>query len=101
MLPTVLWPMLLCISFVFGLIVSALWVTSKSPPNVRRNSSSRRYFEPAAVCEALVAIISGVLLWMGFWDFIDEYLVPKEWCAAASLNLTCPTLPQHTREATH
>ena len=77
-LPTIMWPVLLCACFIFGLLVSALWYTS----NERRKREAlvvRRYFEPVAVCEATVAILSGVLLWMGFWDFIDEYLVPKEW----------------------
>ena len=36
----------------------------------------KRYFEPLAVLEASVSIVSGVLIWMGFWDLCDLYLVP-------------------------
>ena len=41
----------------------------------------RRYFELLAVAEAFVSITSGVLIWMGFWDFIDTYVVPERWWA--------------------
>ena len=36
---------------------------------------------PLAVAEAFVSITSGVLIWMGFWDFIDTYVVPERWWA--------------------
>ena len=36
----------------------------------------RRYFEPLAVLEASVSIVSGVLIWMGIWDLMDLYIVP-------------------------
>ena len=36
--------------------------------------------EPAALAEALVAIVSGVILWMGLWDLIEE-CVPAVWYA--------------------
>ena len=36
--------------------------------------------EPVALCEALVAVTSGVLLWMGLWDLIEE-VVPAVWYA--------------------
>ena len=36
--------------------------------------------EPLALCEALVAVTSGVLLWMGLWDLIEE-IVPAVWYA--------------------
>lgn len=64
---SLIWPLLFSASLVFGLVVSALWYTSKEPQNVVRNSSVRHYFEPFAIMEAAVAIMSGVLLWMGFW----------------------------------
>ena len=50
---------------------------------MRRRSAARRsnQLKPMAMLEAMVAISSGVLLWMGFWDFIDVYLVPREWWA--------------------
>ena len=41
-------------------------------------SSRRRYFEPLAVLEATVAIMSGVLIWMGFWDLVEE-IIPDTW----------------------
>lgn len=36
----------------------------------------KRYFEPLAVLEASVSIVSGVLIWMGIWDLMDVYIVP-------------------------
>ena len=36
------------------------------------------YFEPVAVAEALAAITSGVLIWMGWWDLL-EILLPPDW----------------------
>ena len=39
------------------------------------------HVRPLAMMEAMVAIAAGVLLWMGFWDFIDVYLVPRQWWA--------------------
>ena len=39
------------------------------------------HLKPMAMLEAMVAISAGVLLWMGFWDFIDVYLVPRQWWA--------------------
>lgn len=41
----------------------------------------RQYFKPAAAAEAFIAICSGALLWIGFWDFMDSYLVPVNWWA--------------------
>ena len=41
--------------------------------------ASRRYVEPMAVLEALVSIVSGVLLWIGFWDLCDIYIIPETW----------------------
>ena len=34
-----------------------------------------------------VAIFSGALLWIGFWDVIDSYLVPKQWWAKLCMTL--------------
>ena len=50
---------------------------------MRREASSRtpHHLKPLAMLEAMVAISAGVLLWMGFWDFIDVYLVPRQWWA--------------------
>lgn len=42
-------------------------------------SSLWAYWDSAAFCEATVAISSGALLWIGFWDIMDAYVVPKEW----------------------
>ena len=50
-------------------------------PFLRYCRGHRRYFEPLAVAEAFVSITSGVLIWMGFWDFIDTYVVPERWWA--------------------
>ena len=36
----------------------------------------KRYFDPLAVLEASVSIVSGVLIWMGIWDLLDLYIVP-------------------------
>lgn len=132
---SIVWPVLFSAAVVFGILISALWVTSKDPPNMSRTLSMRRYFEPLAVLEAGVAIISGVLLWMGFWyvtlqgmrgvsprrssslpspntltpcghlrtltshahfrDFIDSYLVPREWCEPNASRIACPSCPPH------
>jgi len=52
---------------------------------MRRTSSAASapspHLKPMAMLEAMVAISAGVLLWMGFWDFIDVYLVPRQWWA--------------------
>ena len=44
-------------------------------------ASPSPHLKPMAMLEAMVAISAGVLLWMGFWDFIDVYLVPRQWWA--------------------
>eukprot|EP00966_Prymnesium_polylepis_P052774 1222260-Prymnesium_polylepis.1 len=36
--------------------------------------------EPLALCEAFVAVTSGVVLWIGFWDLLEE-IVPDVWYA--------------------
>ena len=51
---------------------------------MRRTTSAASpspHLKPMAMLEAMVAISAGVLLWMGFWDFIDVYLVPRQWWA--------------------
>ena len=45
------------------------------------HASPSPHLKPMAMLEAMVAISAGVLLWMGFWDFIDVYLVPRQWWA--------------------
>mmetsp|Transcript_18576 Transcript_18576/g.47800 ORF Transcript_18576/g.47800 Transcript_18576/m.47800 type:complete len:329 (-) Transcript_18576:198-1184(-) len=58
-------------------------------PPLRRSTSERacakmrrcmdgnaRYFDPLAIVESLVAIISGVVVWMGLWDLIDVHIMP-------------------------
>ena len=39
------------------------------------------HVRPLAMMEAMVAIAPGVLLWIGFWVFIDVHLVPCQWWA--------------------
>lgn len=39
---------------------------------------SVEYFEPCAIAEALIALTSGVLIWMGWWDLL-EILLPRDW----------------------
>ena len=48
---------------------------------VMKRQSQVGHVRPLAMMEAMVAIAAGVLLWMGFWDFIDVYLVPRQWWA--------------------
>ena len=42
-------------------------------------TAMRRSLEAPAVAEAIIAICSGALLWIGWWDFLDQYLVPNSW----------------------
>lgn len=34
------------------------------------------YFDPLAIVESLVAITSGIVVWMGLWDLIDVHIMP-------------------------
>ena len=38
-----------------------------------------------AVAEALTSIVSGVMLWIGVWDLLDEYIIPEVWWAKLCL----------------
>ena len=54
-----------------------------SQQSLRWLRGARRYFEPGAAAEALVAIGSAVLLWMGWWNLTYILLPPQwYWCAA-------------------
>ena len=73
------WAALLLSVLTLGIVLGFV-VMRRQRPQQQQQSWLRPYnFQPLAMLEAFVAIFSGVLLWMGFWDFIDEYLVPKEW----------------------
>ncbi|EOD18609.1 hypothetical protein EMIHUDRAFT_118358 [Emiliania huxleyi CCMP1516] len=50
----------------------------------------RAYFEPMAILEASVSILSGVLLWIGFWDatsYIIAFMHADHWAARVLLIL--------------
>ncbi|KAG8468094.1 hypothetical protein KFE25_007146 [Diacronema lutheri] len=36
----------------------------------------RRYFDALAILESLVAITSGIIVWLGTWDLLDNHLLP-------------------------
>lgn len=36
----------------------------------------RRYFDAMAILESLVAIMSGITVWLGTWDLLDNHLLP-------------------------
>jgi hypothetical protein len=36
----------------------------------------RRYFDALAIFESLVAIFSGIIVWLGMWDLLDNHLLP-------------------------
>ena len=48
---------------------------------VMKRQSQVGHVRPLAMMEAMVAIAPGVLLWIGFWVFIDVHLVPCQWWA--------------------
>ena len=70
----------------FGLTPQSFPHTFSGMPrqqSLRWLRGARRYFEPGAVAEALVAIGSAVLLWMGWWNLTYILLPPQwYWCAA-------------------
>lgn len=35
-----------------------------------------RYFDAVAIVESLVAIMSGITVWLGMWDLLDEHVLP-------------------------
>ena len=51
---------------------------SPARPERRCCHESRQYADPCAMLEAVVAITSGVLIWIGLWDSI-EVLLPSSW----------------------
>ena len=68
--------MLMCVlvgGVALGFVAMRRTSSAASPPSP--------HLKPMAMLEAMVAISAGVLLWMGFWDFIDVYLVPRQWWA--------------------
>lgn len=82
-LPPFAWPAMLVFVLCAGLVGGALmrFLSLKS----HRSSSGVRVSgvrgEAATIAEALVAIFSGALLWIGWWDVLDSYLVPAQWWA--------------------
>ena len=75
-----MWPALLTGVLLIGVVISLFCLKhgDKRKMWLRR---SEAYFRPGALAEALIAICSGALLWIGFWDFMDSYLVPVTWWA--------------------
>ena len=76
-LQTFAWPILLCAVLVGGVLASLAYLTRPLSAGEPRP----KYWNSRAAFEACVAIISGGLLWIGFWDVMDAYLVPTEWWA--------------------
>lgn len=71
------WPALLAGALLVGIVGGA---ASASGLRDRRRLQ-RLQFELPVCAEASLAICSGALLWIGFWDFIDTYLIPTAWWA--------------------
>ena len=71
-----MWPFIFSALFMSALL-SGLTIARARAAQGRRPV----YFHPLAVCEAITSIAAGILLWMGFWDLLDGYLVPAEWWA--------------------
>ena len=67
------WPALFAVTFVSATLAGIFLARQRAA------QGQPLYFRSAAVVESLVAIASGVLLWMGVWDLLDEYLVPQSW----------------------
>merc|ERR1719502_215763 len=89
-LPPYVWPAILMAALLLGVLASALILSRGNERRGKRNSGLRQivqYFEARACAEAFVAIFSGALLWIGFWDVIDSYLVPKQWWAKLCMTL--------------
>ena len=68
------WPLVLCMALLAGMLISLFCLRADA---IRERISPN----PTALAEASIAICSGALLWIGYWDFIDTYLVPTEWWA--------------------
>lgn len=71
-----MWPFIFSVVFMTALLSGITLARARSAQGGRPV-----YFHPLAVSEALVSITAGVLLWMGVWDLLDAYLVPREWWA--------------------
>ena len=68
-----LWPALLSGALLCGIVASVACL------KFRERLAVNVGIDLAALAEAAIAICSGALLWIGFWDFIDSYLVPTAW----------------------
>lgn len=87
-LPPYVWPALLMSVLLLGVLGSAALLQNRG--RSKRSSKPQSfvpYVEPRACAEACVAIVSGALLWIGYWDFIDSYLVPRQWWAKMCMAL--------------
>jgi hypothetical protein len=71
-----MWPFIFSVVFMTAVLSGITLARARSAQGARPV-----YFHPLAVSEALVSITAGVLLWMGVWDLLDAYLVPREWWA--------------------
>ena len=75
-----LWPFVLSATLLTGIVAGIVCL--------RYDVLRERYRpDPAALAEASIAICSGALLWIGWWDFMDSYLVPES--AWAKLCMLC------------
>ena len=68
-----LWPFLLCATLLCGMTAALACLKYEQLTILKRSLNA------PAVAEALIAICSGALLWIGWRDFLDEYLVPESW----------------------
>jgi hypothetical protein len=74
-LPPFVWPALLATVLMVGICAGFVLMRKDGRPK------RQRYFQPGACAEASLSISAGALLWIGFWDFMDTYLVPVTWWA--------------------
>jgi hypothetical protein len=51
------------------------WQTRCWAAIARWCDGNRRYFDGLAILESLVAIISGIVVWLGMWDLIDNHIL--------------------------
>ena len=68
-----LWPFLLCATLLCGITAAIACLKYEQITTLRQS------VEAPAVAEAIIAVCSGALLWIGWWDFLDVYLVPNSW----------------------
>lgn len=71
-----LWPFLLSAALLSGIVISIACLDPAARPRLGRMG-----VEPIALTEAFIAISSGALLWIGWWDLLESYLVPQTWWA--------------------